>query len=113
MSAPKLPKEVVDVKFDILAGKEVSVLNELLNLYGHPGDPEEIAELTLRDPDDQETTIEIEIEEITTLEEDPATGATHFIGTLMGGGTISGHVRPGPATEAAVGRASISIKIDA
>ena len=111
MSAPNSSKEVVNVQFDILAGKEVSVLNELLGLYGHPDDPDEIAELTLRDSDGHEITVEIE--EITTLEEDPVTGSTHFIGTMVGGGTISGHVRPGPATKAVVGRASMSIKIDA
>ena len=109
MSAPT--PSVVFVTYDILAGEEVSVLNELLYLYGHPDDEEETAELMLRDVDGQ--TVPTQIGRITSLEEDPATGATHFTGILVGGGDISGHINPGPATTEVVGRATLQIKIAA
>ena len=109
MSAPT--PSVVFVTYDILAGEEVSVLNELLYLYGHPDDEEETAELMLRDVDGQ--TVPTQIGRITSLEEDPATGATHFTGKLVGGGDIAGHVKPGPATTDVVGKASMHINIDA
>jgi len=110
VSAPT-PSDTVFVKYNILAGEEVSALNELLSLYGHPDDEDEIAELRLRDDDGHK--VKVEIEHIKTLEEDPSTGATHFTGILVGGGDISGHINPGPATTEVVGRATLQIKIAA
>jgi hypothetical protein len=83
----------------------VSVLNQLLACYGHPEDGP--AELVLRDPEGSDVTVQIA--RVTTIEEDPATGSSHFTGDLADGGAITGHIRPGPATTEVIGKATLTL----
>jgi hypothetical protein len=77
----------------------------VFNCYGHPQDGP--AELTLRDADGVETTVQIR--RVTSLEENPKTGSTHFTGALADGGSVSGHFLSGPVIAEVVGQATIAL----
>lgn len=99
------PSNRVLVSFDILRGNsEPSPLNQVYRCYGHPEDGP--AELALCDEDGVETTIQVQ--HITSLEENPQTGSTHFTGVLTDGGSVSGHFLKSPGSDV-VGQATIAL----
>ncbi len=74
------PSDMILVSFDIIKdGLKPSPLNRVYSCYGHPDDGP--ATLTLRDSDGVVSIVHVE--PITSLEENPHTGNTHFTGELI------------------------------
>jgi len=100
------PSNKVTVPFDIIKDDNpVSPRNRVFNCYGYPEDGP--VELTLRDEDGVVSTFVVV--HVTSVEENPHSGYTHFSGELVTGDSISGHFPPGPAATELVGKATVTL----